>query len=183
MAKCGKCKETGVSVAHVRACYANTAMVAVPGLAGVTVPADGGYVGGNKQTPAPVRRRSNPSGMASPMVQQLTALRDEIKPFILHGTSRGNKVGYFASNASGVTKFYRIKKTTRGMVFIDVMASDETHPVQNMVSQIDILTFVLKDVEASQKLFAQELGQCYRCGRTLTDETSRKLGIGPICRG
>ena len=27
------------------------------------------------------------------------------------------------------------------------------------------------------------LGCCLRCGRTLTDETSIKIGLGPICRG
>ncbi len=31
-------------------------------------------------------------------------------------------------------------------------------------------------------LFAQELGRCYRCGKHLTDDTSRQLGIGPVCR-
>jgi hypothetical protein len=34
----------------------------------------------------------------------------------------------------------------------------------------------------SQKLYATELGQCYVCGRTLTDDTSRAMGIGPTCR-
>lgn len=31
-------------------------------------------------------------------------------------------------------------------------------------------------------LFGIELGRCCRCGRTLTDETSRALGLGPECR-
>src|SRR6266702_1273616 len=31
-------------------------------------------------------------------------------------------------------------------------------------------------------LFAQELGRCRKCGKHLTDETSRELGIGPVCR-
>lgn len=31
-------------------------------------------------------------------------------------------------------------------------------------------------------LFGQTLGQCYKCGRHLTDEVSRELGIGPTCR-
>jgi hypothetical protein len=36
--------------------------------------------------------------------------------------------------------------------------------------------------EKAQMTFAQELGRCYRCGKTLTDDTSRELGIGPKCR-
>jgi hypothetical protein len=37
-------------------------------------------------------------------------------------------------------------------------------------------------IDKSQVLFGTELGQCWRCGRHLTDETSRALGIGPDCR-
>lgn len=33
------------------------------------------------------------------------------------------------------------------------------------------------------KEFGQTYGQCVRCGRTLTDEDSVALGIGPICAG
>jgi len=29
--------------------------------------------------------------------------------------------------------------------------------------------------------FGRELGNCYVCGRTLTDEASRAAGIGPVC--
>lgn len=34
----------------------------------------------------------------------------------------------------------------------------------------------------AQLRFAKELGRCYKCGKHLTDETSRELGIGPVCR-
>lgn len=37
-------------------------------------------------------------------------------------------------------------------------------------------------VEASAVLYGREIGRCYRCNRTLTDELSRQLGIGPVCR-
>jgi Family of unknown function (DUF6011) len=33
-----------------------------------------------------------------------------------------------------------------------------------------------------QARYGIKLGQCAKCGRTLTDETSRQLGIGPVCR-
>jgi len=36
--------------------------------------------------------------------------------------------------------------------------------------------------DTAAKLYGQHLGQCYRCNRTLTDELSRQLGIGPECR-
>ncbi len=36
--------------------------------------------------------------------------------------------------------------------------------------------------ETAMALYGQTLGYCGRCGRSLTDETSRALGIGPVCR-
>ena len=36
--------------------------------------------------------------------------------------------------------------------------------------------------EAAGMLYASELGNCYICNKTLTDELSRQLGIGPVCR-
>lgn len=37
-------------------------------------------------------------------------------------------------------------------------------------------------IDEARFRFGQELGRCYRCGRHLTDETSRSLSIGPECR-
>lgn len=46
----------------------------------------------------------------------------------------------------------------------------------------DMLKLVLADPKATAETFARELGICYICSRDLTDETSRALGIGPVCR-
>jgi hypothetical protein len=37
-------------------------------------------------------------------------------------------------------------------------------------------------IEESRTLFGQTIGSCWKCGRHLTDQTSRSLGIGPDCR-
>ncbi len=37
--------------------------------------------------------------------------------------------------------------------------------------------------EAAAQLYGQEIGHCGRCHRPLTDETSRKRGLGPECAG
>lgn len=39
-----------------------------------------------------------------------------------------------------------------------------------------------EELKAAQVLFGREIGRCGVCGKTLTDETSRRLGIGPVCR-
>lgn len=43
------------------------------------------------------------------------------------------------------------------------------------------LELILKSPEAWAKLFGLQVGRCYRCGKTLTDEDSRAQGIGPEC--
>jgi hypothetical protein len=39
----------------------------------------------------------------------------------------------------------------------------------------------LPSVPEAMLTFGREIGQCPRCGETLTDETSRSRGIGPVC--
>lgn len=45
----------------------------------------------------------------------------------------------------------------------------------------DILE-VLEDPEVCMRVFGGATGRCGACGKTLTDETSKALGIGPECR-
>lgn len=45
---------------------------------------------------------------------------------------------------------------------------------------LEALLFV--DAKAAVTRYGQELGHCGSCGRHLTDETSRAIGIGPECR-
>lgn len=41
---------------------------------------------------------------------------------------------------------------------------------------------VVADPEAAMVRYGHEMGRCGYCGRDLTDEESRRLGIGPVCR-
>jgi hypothetical protein len=97
-------------------------------------------------------------------------------------------VGHFAVRIDGsdVVKFYRVKLVTggnwTGKVFVDAQASDEFYPVRNPDTLAWILAGILADPRAAETLYGTELGKCCRCNRTLTDETSRALGIGPECR-
>lgn len=45
-----------------------------------------------------------------------------------------------------------------------------------------VLRAVLEDPMAAIARFGQEIGKCGICGLTLTDEESRRIGIGPVCR-
>lgn len=81
----------------------------------------------------------------------------------------------------GPLMFYSVKKGTH-TTFVDVWASDARYPIRALPEKIRILEAIIADPDAGPR-FGREIGKCYVCGRTLTDETSRSLGIGPVCRG
>lgn len=45
------------------------------------------------------------------------------------------------------------------------------------------LMLIMTDPWGAAMRYGQELGQCCRCGKSLTDERSRYYGIGPECEG
>jgi hypothetical protein len=99
--------------------------------------------------------------------------------------AQGVPAGRYAIREDGVVKFFRVtegKGRWAGRTFIEAQASDDHHPIRNPGRRAAILAEIAKAPEAAQTLYGVELGSCYRCGRTLTDETSRSLGIGPDCR-
>lgn len=112
-------------------------------------------------------------------------LRKTIKPHLLRKI-RNAMIGHYAVRTDGVVKFYRIKLVTAGnyagRVFVEAQASDTLYPVKSPSTLTEVLTAILADVPAAEQLYGSELGKCCRCNRTLTDETSRALGIGPECR-
>ena len=55
-------------------------------------------------------------------------------------------------------------------------------PIRNVSKIVEITKLIAADPHAAEVRYGTKLGKCYRCGRTLTDETSRDLGIGPDCR-
>jgi hypothetical protein len=85
-----------------------------------------------------------------------------------------------------VTKFYQVDRPTEGRwagyAFLSAQASDERHPIKNAVHKRRVLDAIADDPAEATKLYGIELGHCGVCGRTLTDETSRAYGIGPVCR-
>lgn len=58
-------------------------------------------------------------------------------------------------------------------------------PDKNVYRQTarDALKAILAEgIEVTRTRYGTEIGQCWKCNRHLTDETSRALGIGPDCR-
>lgn len=88
---------------------------------------------------------------------------------------------YAIPKDDGTLMFYSVKKG-RFITFVNVWASDARYPIKALPEKRRILEAILADPDSGPR-FGREIGACYVCGRTLTDETSRSLGIGPVCRG
>lgn len=95
--------------------------------------------------------------------------------------------GRYAVETDGVTKFYRVNTPVRGKwkgyTFVEVQASDDVYPLKNRETRMAVLDAIRSDVRAAMALYGHKIGRCGMCGRTLTDEESRALGIGPVCIG
>jgi hypothetical protein len=163
------------SVSGVRNCYGVRHM-------GLEQAVDQDIKNGNYRvhTPAPQRL---------PVVgawEKVNSLRDQIKSYLIVKPS-GAARGYFAINVpdgfgGAPVKFYRVTRVTSGRIFVDAQASDEYHSVKTPASLELVLGRIMGDPVKAAELYASSLGRCYRCGRTLTDETSRSVGMGPECR-
>lgn len=90
---------------------------------------------------------------------------------------------YALRGEDGVVRFYRVKHAkSSGRVYAMIQAGSELHPVRRYEGGRQVVERIAEDPEAAQVLYGRELGECYHCGRDLTDELSRSLGIGPVCR-
>jgi hypothetical protein len=128
---------------------------------------------------------------ASQIIESLLALPDDktdnraTATAGSQSTTANVEAGRYAIVRDEVTKFYRVDRPTEGKwagyTFVKVQASEEWYPVKGAYKH-QVLEQIAKEPAEAMQRYGQELGQCGRCGRTLTDETSRALGIGPVCR-
>lgn len=93
--------------------------------------------------------------------------------------------GCYAVERAGTLYFYRVVTKSEGRwagrQFVNRFRSDDLLPVTRR-EQDEVRALIAADVEAARMRFAQELTRCYVCGKMLTDDLSRTLGIGPVCR-
>lgn len=103
---------------------------------------------------------------------------------------------YFAvPNSTGKLTFLSVTRPSKGKwvghAFVqqflggqgDAQKLGRQFPGQPYVGQWpDLLKAIVADPKAAALVFATELGICSRCKAELTDESSRAVGMGPICR-
>lgn len=94
--------------------------------------------------------------------------------------------GYYAvSHGTGIA-FHMVERPRRGryagrMVVRRVVAGRPGRVVLGSAS-VSVLDAIIDfGITEARELYARETVHCYVCNRHLTDETSRALGIGPIC--
>lgn len=94
--------------------------------------------------------------------------------------------GRYAMLDEGVLKFYKVDRPNEGRwsgyIFLSVYASDERYPIKAFETKKRVMDNIAVNPKEAAQRYGQEIGKCGLCGRTLTDETSRAFGIGPICR-
>jgi hypothetical protein len=95
--------------------------------------------------------------------------------------------GYYAIDFDDTVRFFRVDCPTEGKwagrTFVSVQASDEFHSIRNADKRNAILSAIkAQGIKESMVRYGHLIGRCGVCNRTLTDETSRAMGIGPVCR-
>jgi hypothetical protein len=94
--------------------------------------------------------------------------------------------GRYCLDLDGRTVFVKVDRPTEGRwagyTFVRPQRSDFFGDRFDRQTQAKVLATIAQDVTAHLIRYGVELGECGNCGRTLTDETSRAVGVGPDCR-
>lgn len=84
------------------------------------------------------------------------------------------------------TRFYEVKKPTQGkwagFVFLSQLSGENHIPIRDKHERELVYGEIAKNPMDSLKRYGQQIGRCGHCRKQLTDETSREIGIGPVCR-
>jgi hypothetical protein len=83
--------------------------------------------------------------------------------------------------------FWRVDRpeqgTYAGRTFVKRIVGGKPDLNVSRTTKFAALDAILEEgIENTARRYGQELGRCSRCNRSLTDQTSRALGIGPECR-
>jgi hypothetical protein len=136
---------------------------------------------GTTVSPPPVAPATQPQASAVALLERPSAPAPVSKEIPVGGKGKG----YFALPASdGVLHFFVVDRPAEGRwagyTFLKEQASDEFYPVKGARKE-SILADIAQDPEAAGKAYADEIGRCFSCNRTLTDALSRSRGHGPDC--
>jgi len=94
--------------------------------------------------------------------------------------------GRYAIAIGDKLRFFHVNVPTKGkwvgFTFVkEFFGGGQEFNIRNRETRNQILGGIANDSKALAR-YGQELGFCGICGRELTDEESRAIGIGPVCR-
>lgn len=118
---------------------------------------------------------------------QFDALADQLwSRSQLVSAQRGRNVGVAVPDSTGRNdlRFYRVTQREgddRARVFEVIGGRSDTALDLEPATAVLTTIVAVPDLLAAMIEFGRELGQCGRCGETLTKEESRQRGIGPVC--
>ena len=94
---------------------------------------------------------------------------------------------YAVPGADGALRFVKVDRPEdgawAGWTFVSVQAGDDFHRLKGEQVTRALAAITEAGPQAASIRYGREIGSCGVCGRTLTDETSRANGIGPVCAG
>lgn len=126
-------------------------------------------------------------GIKHTMDRMFNVRNESLEKKILEALSKQIMPGRYAIEDpdDGVLKFYKVDIGKEGKwfgsIFLSIQGGDEFYSVTNMKKRNKILNEIMKEGILAMQRYGRELGHCAICGLTLTDEESRRRGIGPIC--
>lgn len=174
----GVCKDSGVNLEDLRKAFPNRP-TSGQDIAKITKWVSE-YIKAAKATTASLTEQATSPATPAPAQAKPRFVTAEMLP-----------EGNYALPFDGKTHFYRVshkagKGKWAGTTFVNVQerASDELYPIENRKREGAIKWAILDyGFEASRMLFAEKLGQCWHCTRSLTDEENpyKSHGLGPVC--
>lgn len=124
-------------------------------------------------------------GIKHTMDRMFNVRNESIEKRIIEALSKQIMPGRYAIEDDGVLKFYKVDIGKEGkwfgQIFLSIQGGDEFYPITNRKKRNKILNEIMKEGILAMQRYGRELGHCAICGLTLTDEESRRRGIGPIC--
>lgn len=63
-----------------------------------------------------------------------------------------------------------------------VIGGHPNQPVRGSEARSVLERIEAAGIQEAKELYGKEIGKCGECNRSLTDEESRRIGIGPVCR-
>lgn len=185
---CGSCKQQHATVAEVRSCYAS-----VPSLNR----SESALWQGQESMPLSMTPGFNPETPgreydARVAASDLPPVRQSgrYQPILARDWPHLQEGYYAVPSLTGKNDldFFRVDMPSKGKwagrVFLNRIVGGSMDglraPYATRRKWLDHLDGYKAVLEA-QKRFGQEIGKCGRCGRPLTDDASRALGIGPVC--